>query len=133
MRRIACPILKRGNIQMNQNTLKEISHSSYMLLCAYVGLAWGSALGVIVFIGSFLSDDLDALLPDSLIAGMPTGLSLLFLLPALLGVLGVILGWCSYPVFSLLIRTTEGLKIQADIENPQTIHNTSPYVARARR
>ncbi|MFA5257289.1 MAG: hypothetical protein WC360_04000 [Opitutales bacterium] len=101
---------------MQNNIIKTISHGSYVLLSSYVGMAWGVAIGCMVFAGRFLSDDFHSMLPEDIIAGVPTSVAFLLFAPAFMCLVGLFLGWVSYPAFSFIVRATEGLKMKAQIE-----------------
>ncbi len=118
---------------MQNNTIKSLTLGSYMLLSAYVGTAWGVLLGVLLFAGSFLSDAVNAMLPEDLVAGLPSGLACLLFLPPVLGLCGLFLGWASYPVFGFMTRVTDGLKISGEIEGEQESAISSLYAQRKRR
>ncbi|MBN1404086.1 MAG: hypothetical protein JW942_06435 [Opitutales bacterium] len=114
---------------MNRNILKDISHSSYVRLSAYVGMAWGTALGTLVFLASIISDGFNEMLPEELVAGMSTGLSCLLFAPPVMGLLGIALGWISYLAFDFLVKASDGLKIKSVVENcdvkPTPVYSTT--------
>jgi|GEM_PF-4342365 len=100
---------------MQNSIIKNISQGSYILLCSYVGMAWGVAFGVLAFVGSFLSDNIASILPDDIVAGVPTSVVLLVFSPVAFDLFGVLMGWLSYHVFVFLVHATDGMKINGEI------------------
>lgn len=100
---------------MKKVSLKGFGHTSFAIISAIVGLSWGVILAVAVFFGSFLSDNLDAMIPKDIISGVPSPIVILFLVPAFFGVAGFLLGYLSYPIFNSVLRITDGLNIESDV------------------
>lgn len=100
---------------MSKNHLKDITPASFAVLSALTGLSWGAVAGLGVFVAGFLSDSFAAFLPQGGIAGVPSAVALLFLVPATLGSVGFIAGYLSFPVFRMLIGAVGGVSLEADI------------------
>jgi|WetSurMetagenome_2_1015567.scaffolds.fasta_scaffold1736699_1 hypothetical protein len=100
---------------MKKVSLKGFGHTSFAIISAIVGLSWGVILGAVVFFGSFMSDSIAAMIPKDIVQGVPSPIVMLFLVPAFFGVAGFLLGFVSYPIFSSLLRLTDGLNIESDM------------------
>lgn len=105
----------KQDTSMKKVSLKGFGHSSFALISAIVGLSWGVILGVAIFFGSFLSDSVGAMIPKDIIQDIPSPLAILLFVPAFMGVAGFLLGYLSYPVFSSLLRLTDGLRVESDM------------------
>ena len=116
---------------MQKNSLKDITLGSYSALSVYIGLGWGTVLGIVLFVAGFLSDSINSLMPHDLVPFLPGNVVMLFLAPIFMGVLGLVIGWASYPVFHFLIRTTDGINLECDIRSSNPAPVLPPAPARA--
>jgi hypothetical protein len=118
---------------MQKNSLKDISFGSYSALSVYIGLGWGVVLGLFLFVAGFLSDSVGSLMPHDLVPFLPGNVVMLFLAPILMGVVGLIIGWASFPFFRFLIHATDGINLECEIRpaNPAPVAPPAPAPARS--
>jgi hypothetical protein len=100
---------------MKKVSLKGFGHTSFAVISAIVGLSWGVILGAVVFVGSFLSDHIDSMIPKDMIEGIPSSIVVLLLVPAFFSVMGFFLGYLSCPVFNSFLRLANGLSVEGDM------------------
>lgn len=116
---------------MQKNSLKDISLGSYSALSVYIGLGWGTVLGILLLVAGFLSDSINGLMPHDLVPFLPGNVVMLFLTPIFMGVLGLVIGWASYPVFHFLIRTTDGINLECEFRSTTQAPVAVPAPVRA--
>jgi hypothetical protein len=101
---------------MRKYCLKDMGLGSFVVLSVFIALAWGLAIGIIVFLGSFLSDSIGAMMPGGLFGSVPGGVVMLFLIPAAFASAGVVMGCISYPFFKAAVHVVSGINLECEMK-----------------